>query len=85
MSQSKSSVPDFEDALAQLEKLVTRLEQGDMPLEESLKNFETGIKLTRTCQKSLSEAEQRVEQLIKEGDQFTLEPFEPESDDQQPV
>lgn len=81
MSQAKSSVPDFEDALSQLEKLVTRLEQGDMSLEESLRDFETGIKLTRTCQKGLSEAEQRVEQLVREGDQFTLKPFDSDSED----
>ncbi|RTZ62673.1 MAG: exodeoxyribonuclease VII small subunit [Gammaproteobacteria bacterium] len=81
MSQAKSAVPDFEDALAQLEKLVTRLEQGDLTLEDSLKDFETGINLTRTCQKGLDEAEQRVEQLIKKGDQYTLQAFEPESDD----
>lgn len=80
MSQGKSSIPDFEGALAQLEKLVQKLEQGDQSLEESLKDFERGIALTRTCQQSLTEAEQRVEKLISQGDQFTLEPYNPDHD-----
>jgi exodeoxyribonuclease VII small subunit len=68
----------FEDSLAELEKLVEQMEQGDIPLEESLKSFERGIKLTRTCQKSLQEAEQKVRVLLEKNGQQTLEPFSDE-------
>jgi exodeoxyribonuclease VII small subunit len=59
----------FEDALARLETIVTELEKGDLPLDESLKIFEEGIKLSKTCLKMLDEAERKVEILIqdKEG------------------
>ena len=68
----------FEDSLAELEQLVELLEQGDISLEESLKTFERGVKLTRTCQKSLQEAEQKVQILLAKNGQQTLEPFSDE-------
>lgn len=55
--------PDFEQALAELEQLVARLEQGDLTLEASLKDFERGVELTRLCQQGLEQAEQKVRQL----------------------
>ncbi|MDJ0890522.1 MAG: exodeoxyribonuclease VII small subunit [Gammaproteobacteria bacterium] len=64
----KTSTIDFEKALRELETLVESMEQGDLSLEDSLKAFERGVELTRTCQKSLDEAEQKVELLTgKEG------------------
>jgi len=72
---AKKNATLFEDSLAELEKLVEQMEQGDIPLEESLKSFERGIKLTRTCQKSLHEAEQKVQILLEKNGQQTLEPF----------
>jgi exodeoxyribonuclease VII small subunit len=68
----------FEDALDKLEKIVSRLEEGDISLEESLKLFEDGIKLSRFCSQKLEEAERKVEILLrdKEGNRKT-EPFEP--------
>jgi exodeoxyribonuclease VII small subunit len=71
----KKSATLFEDSLAELEELVEQMEQGDISLEESLKSFERGIKLTRTCQKSLQEAEQKVQILLEKNGQQTLEPF----------
>jgi exodeoxyribonuclease VII small subunit len=71
----KKSTTLFEDSLAELEQLVEQLEQGDISLEESLKFFERGVKLTRTCQKALQEAEQKVQILLDKNDQQTLEPF----------
>jgi exodeoxyribonuclease VII small subunit len=65
----------FEDSLAELEQLVTHLEQGDITLEESLKFFERGVNLTRTCQKALQEAEQKVQILIEKNGNQALEPF----------
>jgi exodeoxyribonuclease VII small subunit len=56
----------FEDTLHKLEKIVSRLEEGDLPLEESLKLFEEGIRLSRFCEQKLDEAEKRVEVLLKD-------------------
>lgn len=62
---ARSAKPlEFEQALAQLEKLVERLERGDLPLEEALKDFERGVELTRQCQNALKSAQQRVEILL---------------------
>ncbi|CAA9889237.1 exonuclease VII small subunit [Candidatus Methylobacter favarea] len=71
----KKSVTLFEDALKELEQLVSQLEQGDISLEESLKSFERGVTLTRICQKALQEAEQKVQILIEKNGTQTLEPF----------
>ncbi len=60
MTNTKKSI-DFEEALDQLEELVEDMENGDLTLEESLKAFEQGIKLTRECQSALSQAEQKVQ------------------------
>jgi exodeoxyribonuclease VII small subunit len=67
--------PEFEQALAELEKLVERLERGDLPLDEALKTFERGVALTRHCQTSLKAAQQKVEILLKKGGQVELQPF----------
>lgn len=56
----------YEDALAKLEEIVARMSQGDLPLEEMLKSFEEGIRLTRICAKKLDEAERRVQILLEE-------------------
>ncbi|SIQ86174.1 exodeoxyribonuclease VII small subunit [Marinobacterium stanieri] len=61
------SAPDFEHSLQQLEGLVEQLEQGDLPIEDALKAFEQGVKLTRECQTILQQAEQKV-QLLTEQD-----------------
>lgn len=74
MSGKKNTV-SFEDSLAELEKLVEQLEQGDISLEESLKSFEKGVNLTRTCQKALQEAEQKVQILLETNGKQKLEPF----------
>ncbi|MFV8571793.1 exodeoxyribonuclease VII small subunit [Marinobacter sp. SBS5] len=66
--KDKTSIADFEKSLDELEKLVRDLEQGELPLEQSLAAFERGIKLTRECQSALKSAEQRVEQLIQNSD-----------------
>ncbi len=67
--------PDFEQALAELEKLVQRLEGGELPLDEALKTFERGIELTRHCQTSLKAARQKVDILLKRSGQVEVEPF----------
>lgn len=62
------AAPKFEDALARLETIVSELERGELPLEESLKIFEEGIKLSKTCLKILDDAERKVEILVQEKD-----------------
>ncbi len=74
----KKSATLFEDSLKGLEEIVEQLEQGDISLEESLKSFEQGVKLTRTCQKALQEAEQKVQILLEKNGQQTLESFNDE-------
>jgi len=68
----------FEDALNKLEKIVSRLEDGEIPLEESLKLFEEGIRLSRLCNQKLEEAEKRVEILMKgKNGLIKPQPFDP--------
>jgi exodeoxyribonuclease VII small subunit len=74
----KETQPDFETAMRDLEELVERLEQGDLPLEESLAAFERGVLLTRACQAALKEAEQKVEILLKKAGEPALEDFTPD-------
>ena len=62
------AAPKFEEALARLETIVTDLERGELPLDESLKIFEEGIKLSKTCLKILDDAERKVEILVQEKD-----------------
>jgi exodeoxyribonuclease VII small subunit len=57
--------PTFEEALGQLEALVARLEAGDLPLEEALRAFEEGVRLTRLCAARLEDAERRVHLLTR--------------------
>ena len=61
---AKKSI-NLEKSLADLEALVEELESGDLPLDQAMKKFEEGIKLTRGCQAALKEAEQKVEILLK--------------------
>lgn len=61
--------PDFETALSELEALVQRMEGGELSLEDSLKEFERGVKLTRFCQEALKVAEQRVKLLGTNGEE----------------
>jgi exodeoxyribonuclease VII small subunit len=68
--------PDFEQALDELERLVERLERGDLPLEDALRTFERGVELTRHCQSALKTAQQRVEILLKRNGKLQIEPFE---------
>jgi exodeoxyribonuclease VII small subunit len=75
-----SQEPEFEQALAELERLVERLERGDLPLDEALKTFERGVALTRHCQTSLKAAQQKVEILLKKNGQQELQPFAAQDD-----
>lgn len=68
--------PDLEQSLEQLEALVESLERGDLSLEDSLKAFEAGIRLTRQCQETLAAAEQKVQLLIEQNGVLKAQPFD---------
>lgn len=74
---TKKSTFDFEKSLQELEALVQRMEAGDLTLEESLQQFERGIELTRTCQKALEAAEQKVQILTQKNQGASSEPVDP--------
>jgi len=73
----KQTVPDdFETALAELESLVERMEQGETKLEDALQDFERGIALTRACRQSLTDAEQKVQILLDQDADAEPETFD---------
>ena len=78
MTRKKPTAPGFEQALQELEQLVEKMEQGELSLEDSLQHFEQGIRLSRTCQKALREAEQKVEILLRRNEQEEIVPFSDE-------
>jgi exodeoxyribonuclease VII small subunit len=65
MSDNNDQQPDFEKALAELENLVSKLESGELSLDQSLEYFKRGVELTRHCQSVLDQAQQTVEQLTQ--------------------
>lgn len=67
---------NFEAALAELERLVERMEQGELSLEESLQHFERGVALTRACQEALKSAEQKVQILLEKNGEPTVDEFD---------
>ncbi len=79
MSDKKSRVSEFEKSLAELEALVERMESGELSLEESMKQFERGIQLTRACQQQLKQAELKVQQLVQKSGNAKLEDFADDS------
>lgn len=81
MAKARKPV-DFESAIDALEELVEHMEQGELSLEESVKQFERGIELAKTCQKALKDAEQRVQKLSNQDtDDETLEEFSEEDNE----
>jgi len=65
---SETSIKDFEAAIAELESIVKKLEEGDLPLEQSLALYERGVTLSRFCHSRLEEAERRIEILNERGE-----------------
>ena len=70
-------MPKFEECLQRLEKIVSELEKGEIPLEKSLALFEEGMQLSNACRAELEQAEGKVEILLKQNGKFQAEPFEP--------
>ena len=78
MTAHKRKAVDFERSLRELEQLVERMEDGELSLEDSLACYERGIRLGRTCQQALDEAEQRIQVLTEKDGRPELELFEPD-------
>ena len=72
---SELSIRDFENALGELRRIVEQMEAGDLGLDASLQAFERGIRLTRQCQTALTQAQLRVQMLMNEDGQATLQDF----------
>jgi exodeoxyribonuclease VII small subunit len=76
MSEKNQQKPDFENALSELESLVSKLESGDLSLDQSLKCFKRGVELTRHCQSVLDEAQQTVEILASSDSESAQNPLD---------
>jgi exodeoxyribonuclease VII small subunit len=74
-----SKIADFEKSLDELEQLVSRMEQGELSLDDSLKSFERGIALYRNCQNALEQAELRVRLLLDPAAPENSLPFDPDT------
>lgn len=80
--KGKKEELSFEENLARLEKIVSRLEEGTLPLEASLKAFEEGMAIYRQCAYLLENARQRIEKLVKEGEKLSTVPFDSANEDE---
>jgi exodeoxyribonuclease VII small subunit len=81
MSSTDPTIKDFEAAIAELESIVKKLEEGDLPLETSLQLYERGVQLSRFCHSRLEEAERRIEVLNERGELKPAPPALTENDD----
>ena len=77
----KTNTINFEKTFTELEKLVKKMEGGDLSLEESLKYFERGMLLTKNCQQALNKAEQKVRILLEKNNKNNLESFGSDNSD----
>ena len=78
MAKKTPEKTDFEASLKELETMVETMEKGDLSLEDSLRHFERGVQLSRTCQQALKDAEQKVEILMQKSGHDAIEPFDSE-------
>ena len=78
MPEELGGSPTFEASLDELERIVKALEKGDLPLEQSLSLFESGMRLSSVCKRQLEEAETRVEILMKKGSDVVAVPLTPD-------
>jgi exodeoxyribonuclease VII small subunit len=80
MSSTDPTIKDLEAAIAELESIVKKLEEGDLPLETSLQLYERGVQLSRFCHSRLEEAERRIEVLNERGQLSPAQNFKVESE-----
>ena len=77
--QKNKPIADFEKSLTELEIIVKRMEQGDQSLEDTIKDFDRGMKLSELCREGLDEAQQKVEMLVKKHGNYKLEMIDNDS------
>ncbi len=75
MTQTPNKLPNLEESLTEITQLIDKMEHGELTLEQSLNHFERGITLIKHCQKTLEEAEQKVQVLIQSNNQEALVPY----------
>jgi exodeoxyribonuclease VII small subunit len=75
-ARKKVETLSFEQSMQELETIVSKMEQGELPLEEALQNFERGIQLARLSQQKLKDAEQKVQILMNQNGQASLLDFD---------
>ncbi|MEP7706064.1 exodeoxyribonuclease VII small subunit [Paraglaciecola sp. 25GB23A] len=75
-TRKKTETLSFEQSMQELETIVSKMEQGELPLEEALQNFERGIQLARLSQQKLKDAEQKVQILMNQHGQASLLDFD---------
>lgn len=80
MPKSKDKPNSFEKLYAELEETISRLEAGDLPLDESLALFQRGMELAKQCGALLDQAELRIKELVPRGDQLAAEEMEEEGE-----
>ncbi|MGM3174996.1 exodeoxyribonuclease VII small subunit [Dickeya lacustris] len=80
MPKKTEQPASFEHSLAELEQIVSRLESGELPLEDALNAFEQGVQLARQGQAKLQQAEQRVQILLNDTPESDLAPFTPDNE-----
>lgn len=80
-TRKKVETLSFEQSMQELETIVNKMEQGDLPLEDALQNFERGIQLARSSQQKLKDAEQKVQILMSQNGQATLLDFDADNTD----
>lgn len=80
--QTQTKLPDLEKSLTEINKLIEKMEQGELSLEQSLTHFERGITLVKHCQTILETAEQKVQTLIQNQQQGKLADFDLADEDE---
>lgn len=85
MTKKPEKLLSFDKALAQLEEIVQNMENGSLPLEKMMEQYEEGMRLIAFCSAKLNEVEKKIEIMTKKGDKHVAEPFEPESPDAENV
>ncbi|MBA9088406.1 exodeoxyribonuclease VII small subunit [Fontibacillus solani] len=71
----------FEEAMKQLEDVVSQLEHGDVPLEKAIDLFQTGMQLSQLCGQKLSQVERKIEMIVEEGGDISKKPFVPQTEE----
>ncbi|MNW49546.1 Exodeoxyribonuclease 7 small subunit [compost metagenome] len=71
----------FEEAMKQLEDIVSQLEHGDVPLEKAIDLFQSGMKLSQLCGQKLSQVERKIEMIVEKDGEIGKKPFEPQTEE----